>query len=66
MSKAKAKFAVGDAVNHPAAPDGSYPAGTGTVESVTPAGDSYSYKIRCDATKKVLPTAFKESDLSAC
>lgn len=93
---AAAKYKVGDRVNHPAAPDGSFPAGVGVVESVkdatagapaagapaagTPAagatnkpasgptptaGAGATYKVRCEATKQVLPVDFKEADLSA-
>lgn len=66
MSKAKAKFAHGDNVNHPAAPDGSFPAGTGVVESVDKSADGYSYRVKCSTTQTVLPCAFKESELTLC
>lgn len=64
---ASAKFSVGQKVNHAAASDGKFPAGAGTVESVTPwnTGDGYSYQVRCDKTNKVLPVNFKESELTA-
>jgi hypothetical protein len=60
------KFKVGQKVNHAASSDGSFPAGTGTVSSVTPwnTGDGYSYQVKCDVTNKVLPVNFKESELS--
>lgn len=63
-----AKFSVGSHVEHPAAHDGSFPAGSGTVEEATPwnTGDGYSYKVKCDKTGKVLPVLFKESELCGC
>lgn len=62
----KAKFSVGQKVNHAASSDGSFPAGCGTVTSVTPwnTGDGFSYQVRCDTTGKLLPVNFKESELS--
>lgn len=61
-----AKFSVGSKVKHPAADDKSFPAGCGTVECVEPwaTGSSYSYKVKCDKTGKVLPALFKESELT--
>lgn len=62
-----AKFKVGDKVNHAANANGDFPAGCGVVTSVTPwnTGDGYSYQVKCDATGKVLPVNFKESELTA-
>lgn len=61
-----AKFKVGDKVKHVANADGAFPAGTGTVESVTPwnTGDGFSYQVRCDKTGNLLAVNFKESELS--
>jgi hypothetical protein len=63
----KAKFKAGQKVEHAANADGSFPAGCGVVETVTPwnSGDGYSYQVRCDATGEVLPVNFKESELTA-
>lgn len=62
---AAAKFSVGQHVSHPACPDGTFPAGTGTIAEVCP-GTPPTYKVKCDATKAVLDHEFKESDLTAC
>jgi uncharacterized protein YodC (DUF2158 family) len=66
MAAAKV-FKVGDKVKHPAADDGSFPAGCGAIECVEKhaTGGGTSYKIRCDATGKVLPAIFLGSELSA-
>lgn len=63
----KSKFAVGAHVNHPAADDGSYPAGTGTVEKVIPGntGSPATYRVKSDTTGAVLAGEFEESDLTA-
>ena len=60
---APVKFHVGQHVAHAAG--STFPAGTGTIFSVTPwnTGDGFSYKVRCDKTGKVLPVNFKESEL---
>ncbi len=67
MTCGPATFKVGDHVKHAAAGDGSFPAGCGTVSSVTPWNDckGYSYQVKCDKTGKVLPVNFKESELTA-
>lgn len=61
-----AKFSVGCHVNHPATDDGKVPASYGEVVEVTPwaTGGGYSYKLKCDTTKKVLPYLFKEEELT--
>lgn len=60
------KFSVGQHVNHAANAGGSFPAGCGTIESVTPwnTGDGFSYQVKCDKTGKVLPVNFKEAELT--
>jgi hypothetical protein len=65
--KCKPCFTVGEKVNHAANADGAFPAGCGTISSVTPwnTGDGYSYQVKCDVTGKVLPVNFKESELTA-
>ncbi len=65
MKCGPAKFKVGEHVKHAANADGAFPAGCGTVASVTPwnTGDGYSYQVKCDKTGKVLPVNFKESEL---
>lgn len=64
---AQAKFKVGDHVNHPACPNHSFPAGTGTITEALPCdqGGECKYKVQCDKTGQVLPVEFKECDLSA-
>ena len=61
------KFAKDQKVKYPAADDGSFPDGTGVVESVVPGtgGKKATYKVRSDATGQVLAPAFEESDLAA-
>lgn len=61
-----AKFSVGQKVKHAANTDGAFPAGCGTVFSVTPWNtcDGYSYQVRCDVTGQVLLVNFKESELT--
>lgn len=61
MTKEKSKFSVGDPVNHPAGPPGTFPAGTGTIASINVDG---SYKVKCDATGNVLFVDFQEDVLS--
>lgn len=60
-------FSIGQKVQHAASSDGSFPAGCGTIESVTPwnSGDGFSYQVKCDKTGKVLPVNFKDSELTA-
>jgi len=55
------KFKVGDHVNHPSCPNGTFPAGTGTIASIAPDG---TYTVKCDKTGQVLAANFKESELS--
>lgn len=64
---AAAKFKKGDAVTHPASADGKTPAGSGVVDEVVAGthGAPTTYKVKCDATGKVLPAAFLESELTA-
>lgn len=58
-------FQVGSHVAHAANAAGMFPSGTGVVTSVTPwnTGDGFSYRVRCDATGRVLPVNFKASEL---
>ena len=62
-------FNIGDKVKHRANCQSPplFPAGCGTVSSVTPwnTADGYSYQVRCDKTGNVLPVNFKDSELSA-
>ena len=63
---ASAKYSIGAKVNHPAGTDTdgkTFPAGTGTVTSVTP--DGKTYEVKCDTTGKALKHKFPEADLSA-
>ncbi len=60
---ATAKYKVGDHVNHLADPAGAFPAGIGVVTAVGTT-DPVTYKVKCDATKKVLPVDLKEADLT--
>jgi hypothetical protein len=61
------KFAKGAKVNHPADPDGTFPAGSGTVETVHTGshGKPTTYRVKCDKTGKVLDCDFPESELTA-
>ncbi len=59
-----AKFSVGQKVNHPAARDHSFPAGTGVVVGVHQlAGGGWVYAVH-DAANNPLGALFKESELS--
>ena len=60
-----AKFSVGQKVKHAGNLAGLFPAGTGVIDSIVPwnTGDGFSYRVRCDMTKRVLPTNFKDSEL---
>lgn len=59
-------YKVGDHVTHAAAHDGAFPSGPGVVEEAMcwNSGDGHSYKVKCDATGKVLPVIFRETELS--
>jgi hypothetical protein len=65
LRMADPEFYPGQHVAHAANANGLFPAGTGIVATVTPwnTGDGYSFKIRCDATGKLLPVNFKASEL---
>ncbi len=61
------KFKVGDHVKYPAADDGSFPEGTGTVAAasgISPTDDN-TYKVKSDSNLKLLAHDFKEAELEA-
>ena len=60
------KFKPGDKVKYPKHPDDLFPAGTGTVASVKAgkAGAPDAYRVKSDATDKLLPAEFYEGELT--
>lgn len=62
------KFSPGAKVHHPKDPDGTFPAGTGKIDSVKTGTDTTetTYRVKCDKTGKVLNCDFPECDLTAC